>query len=96
MIASNTRLFVTFALTRPLAKAPTRQATGASVNDVFAPKDVGPWYDSYGAFGLLQTGSNYALSIGVSDFIRFQGARIEHGDPRKKGKRCQPAAHPNR
>lgn len=68
------RLSVIFALTRPLAKAPTRQATGASVSDVFAPKDVGPWYDSYGAFGLSRTGSNHshALSIAVSNLIRLQ------------------------
>lgn len=50
---------MTFALTRPLAKAPTRQAIGASVSDVFAPKDVGPWYDSYGAVCVSRNDSRH-------------------------------------
>lgn len=42
MKESNTTLLVTFALSRPLAKAPMRQETAVSVSDVFVPKDVGP------------------------------------------------------
>lgn len=44
MEASGTTLLLTFVLTRPLAKAPTRQDTAVSVSDVFVPKDVGPGY----------------------------------------------------
>lgn len=39
---ANTTLLVTFALSRPLAKAPVRQETAVSVSDVFVPNDVGP------------------------------------------------------
>ncbi|CAN0102576.1 unnamed protein product, partial [Laminaria digitata] len=42
MTDSSTMLLVTFALSRPLVKAPVRQDTGVSVCDIFVPKDAGP------------------------------------------------------
>eukprot|EP00752_Nemacystus_decipiens_P018595 g16673.t1 len=42
MRASETTLFLTFALSRPLVKATTRQETTVLVSDVLVPSDVGP------------------------------------------------------
>lgn len=55
MRASETTLFVTFALSRPLVKATAGQKTTVSVSDVLVPSDVGPrcvfffsWLSSFG------------------------------------------------